>query len=126
MIRLKCIPTGQVGGGLVLWEALAVGRQDRVIQFEAEKGEIAALQESRDLDQSHGLLLNMEEQVAAGAEAEEILRVQNGGKRGGIAALHQRLAETADLVRTTIALALQRACRHDRTPGPLAIKAQQH
>ena len=51
--------------------------------------------------QGHALLLNMEKQVAAGAEAEEILRFQNRGVEMRIAALDQLLAKAADVFGAT-------------------------
>src|SRR5215471_13952910 len=98
MIRLECLPAGQIGGGPVLWEALAVCGQHRVVQFEAEKAKIVALDETGDLRQCHALLLDMKKQIAAGAEAEEILRFQDRGVSARIAALNQFLTKAADVI----------------------------
>ena len=57
MIRLECLPTGQVDGGPVSWETLAVRRQQGVVQFEAEKAQIVGLDEAGDLCQGDVLLL---------------------------------------------------------------------
>ena len=97
MIRLECLPAGQVSGGPVLWEALAVCGQHRVVQLESEKAQIVVLDETGDLSQGRALLLNMEKQITAGAEAEEILRFQDRGAGARIAALDQFLTKAANV-----------------------------
>src|SRR5438874_12245465 len=128
MIRLECLPAGQVVGGAVLGEALAVGSQHRVVQLETEKAELVALDETGDLRQGHALLLNMEKQIAAAADTKEILRFQDRGVRTRIVALDQFLTKAADAFSAAAKPSLRdaRPRRQDRTPRHLAIEAQQH
>jgi hypothetical protein len=126
MIRLERRPAGQVGSSSVLWKALAVYGQYRVVQLETEKTEFVTLDETGDLPQGHSLLLNMEKKIATAAEAQEILRFQNRGVSTSISASNQVLTKTADIFRAAAPLRETRPRCQDWTPRHLAIEAQQH
>src|SRR3989338_11640426 len=102
--------------------------QDSGIDFESEKCQVVFPEEFIDAGQRHAMFLNMEQQVAAGADAEEICRIQGRTEIRAVARLHQILAEAPNLISrgTVTALSDELPYPHDIPPRRRAIKAELH
>src|ERR1700683_4574693 len=118
----------QINRGGIVRKTLAVSGQHILLDFKPQEREACFLQESSDLVQSQAQFLGMEQQIAAGADAEKI---GVGGGDAQIVAgayLQQFLASAADRIGAdAVAARRDQLPRADNVaPGDLAIEANQH
>src|SRR5690349_12078601 len=75
---LEAIPVFQIGHGHITRAGVAVVRQHGSVQLETEQSEAVLRKKSADRRQRQTVLLHVEQEIAAGAQAVEIRRVQDG------------------------------------------------
>lgn len=125
---LENLPLREAGGGAVIGKASMVGMQDSGVDLESEEGQVVFPEKFIDAGQRHAVFLNVEQQVAAGADAEEIRRIQGRAEIRAVARLHQVLAEAPNLIGrgTVTALGDELPYPHDVAPRRRAVKAELH
>ena len=72
IFALKNLPLRKAYGGSVIRKPQSVGESNLRIYLKPQKGQIIFAEKRIDAGQSHAMFLNMEEQIPAGADAEEI------------------------------------------------------
>src|ERR1700738_4079723 len=98
VLRLERVPPVEVGRGRVLGKSLAVARDDGAVDYETEEVQVVRGEESLDLWQHVPMLLDVEEEVAALARAEEVLILRHM-RQQGVACGEDILAAAPDLLR---------------------------
>src|SRR5439155_21749500 len=95
------------------------------IEFEANKLQIVLGKERRDLGQGQAMLLDVEQEVPAFAEAEEVLDQGHILERGAVCASEYLLSESADVVRGRAITARRNeiSSGNDISPCDLAVHA---